>query len=148
MRETGSPPTMTLPPLGLYTRVMTLNSVVLPAPFGPMRATTSPASTVKETRSSATTPPKRTLSSRISSSAISAQVYCELGRLANPLLLRAGLAARRPRPEGLGEVAPIQARRHREAARQRARGVGVPAPEAGDPVREPAEAAEAVVGGE
>src|SRR5258708_32160422 len=35
----------------------------------------SPASTVKETRSSATTPPKRTLSSRTSSSDISGQVY-------------------------------------------------------------------------
>src|SRR5882672_191827 len=99
MRETGSPPTVTVPPLGLYTRVMTLKRVVLPAPLGPMRATTSPASTVKETRSSATTPPKRTLSSRISSSAISAQVYCELARLANTLLAQAGLAARRARPE-------------------------------------------------
>src|SRR5260370_11830125 len=126
MRETGSPLTVTLPPPGLYTRVIPFNSVVLPAPFRPMRATTSPASTVKETRSSATTPPKRTLSSRISSSAISAQVYCELGRLANPLLLRAGLAARRQRPEGLGEVAPSLARRHREAARQRAGGVAGP----------------------
>src|SRR6266850_101708 len=109
MRETGSPPTVTLPPLGLYTRVMTLNSVVLPAPLGPIRATTSPASTVKETRSSATTPPKRTLSSRISSSAISAQVYCELARLANTLLAQAGLAARRARPQFRG--APARARR-------------------------------------
>src|SRR5258708_34173866 len=147
MRETGSPSTRTLPVVGRYTRVMTLKRVVLPAPFGPINATTSPASVVKETRSSATTPPKRTLSSRISSSAISAQVYCELGRLANPLLLGAGLAARRQRPEGLGEVAPIQARRHREAARQRAGGVGVPVPEAADPVPEPAEAAVAVVAG-
>src|SRR6266851_4469365 len=40
-----------------------------------MRPTMSPASTVKETRSSATTPPKRTLSSRTSSSDISGQVY-------------------------------------------------------------------------
>src|SRR5439155_2065662 len=38
-------------------------SVVLPAPFGPMRATTCPASTANETRSRATTPPKRTLRS-------------------------------------------------------------------------------------
>src|SRR5712691_10792099 len=106
MRETGSAPTVTLPPLGLYTRVMTLKSVVLPAPLGPIRATTSPASTVKETRSSATTPPKRTLSSRISSSAISAQVYCELARLANTLLAQAGLAARRARPEFRG--APVR----------------------------------------
>src|SRR5713101_1092700 len=40
-----------------------------------MRPTMAPASTVKETRSSATTPPKRTLSSRTSSSDISGQVY-------------------------------------------------------------------------
>src|SRR6267142_865904 len=132
MRETGSPPTVTVPPLGLYTRVMTVKRVVLPAPLGPMRATTSPASTVKETRSSATTPPKRTLSSRISSSAISAQVYCELGRLANPLLLRAGLAARQQRPGALAEMAPILARRQREAARRTTGGAAVPVPEAAD----------------
>src|SRR3982074_865339 len=119
---------MTPPALGRYTRVMTLNSVVLPAPFGPMRATTSPASTVKETRSSATTPPKRTLSSRISSSAISAQVYCELGRLANPLLARACPAARRALLAALAAVAPPLGRRQREAARQRALGVAAPAP--------------------
>src|SRR5882762_793661 len=129
MRETGSPLTVTLPPLGLYTRVITLNSVVLPAPFGPMRATTSPASTVKETRSSATTPPKRTLSSRISSSAISAQVYCELGRLANPLLARACPAARRAPPAA---VALPLGRRQREAARHRALGVAAQAPAAAD----------------
>src|SRR6266850_2315454 len=119
MRETGSPPTVTLPPLGLYTRVMTLNSVVLPAPLGPIRATTSPASTVKETRSSATTPPKRTLSSRISSSAISAQVYCELARLANTLLAQAGLAARPARPEFRGAPARQQGEVARAARARR-----------------------------
>src|SRR5712691_412563 len=124
MRETGSAPTVTLPPLGLYTRVMTLKRVVLPAPLGPISATTSPASTVKETRSNATTPPKRTLSSRISSSGISAQVYCELTRLANTLPALAGLAARRARQEVPGAVAPV--RRSREAARQGVRGVAVP----------------------
>src|SRR5207245_1833160 len=50
---------------------MTLKSVVLPAPFGPMSATTCPASTLNDTRSRATTPPKRTLSSLTSRSAIS-----------------------------------------------------------------------------
>src|SRR5881628_3178461 len=59
----------TVPVLGRYTRVMTLNSVVLPAPLGPMRPTTCPASTPNDTRSSATTPPKRTLRSLTSSSA-------------------------------------------------------------------------------
>src|SRR5437899_10431728 len=50
---------------------MTLKSVVLPAPLGPMSATTCPASTLNDTRSRATTPPKRTLSSLTSRSAIS-----------------------------------------------------------------------------
>src|SRR5919109_410350 len=62
------PSIVTLPPLGRYTRVMTLKSVVLPAPLGPMSATTWPLSTLKETRSSATTPPKRTVTSLTSSS--------------------------------------------------------------------------------
>src|SRR5258708_30016861 len=95
MRETGSPSTRTLPALGRYTRVMTLKRVVLPAPFGPINATTSPASTVKETRSSATTPPKRTLSSRTSSSVISAKVYKRSARLANNRLARGSPVARR-----------------------------------------------------
>src|SRR6202171_3755653 len=67
---------------------MTLKRVVLPAPLGPIRATTSPAPTEKETPSSATTPPKRTLSSRTSSSAISAQVYKEIEACANRVLTR------------------------------------------------------------
>ena len=41
---------------------------VLPAPFGPMSAQTSPASTRKETRSTAVSPPKRTVTSDSSSS--------------------------------------------------------------------------------
>src|SRR5215467_14509266 len=39
---------------------MQLNSVVLPAPFGPIRPQISPACTAHETPSSARTPPKRT----------------------------------------------------------------------------------------
>src|ERR1700722_2620820 len=39
---------------------MTLKSVVLPAPFGPMRPWTVPAGTVRSTSRSAWTPPKRT----------------------------------------------------------------------------------------
>ncbi len=46
---------------------MTLNSVVLPAPFGPMRPVTIPASATKSTASSASRPPKLTLTSAISS---------------------------------------------------------------------------------
>src|SRR5687768_14072735 len=40
---------------------MALNNVVLPAPFGPIRPTISPGSTVRSTASSATSPPKRSV---------------------------------------------------------------------------------------
>src|SRR3954466_8475451 len=40
---------------------MTLNSVVLPAPLGPITPTTSPGATVSDTSSSAVSPPKRTV---------------------------------------------------------------------------------------
>ena len=43
-----------------YSRLMQLNSVVLPAPLGPIRPQMSPRSTSKLTLSSATMPPKRT----------------------------------------------------------------------------------------
>src|ERR1700687_245477 len=64
--STDSPSMRTAPAAGLYTRVTTLKRVVLPAPLGPMRATTWPVSTLKDTRPKATTPPKRTLNSRTS----------------------------------------------------------------------------------
>src|SRR6516165_11839051 len=51
---------------------MTLNSVVFPAPFGPIRPTIWPWSTVRETSSIATMPPKRrvTLSTASSATAV------------------------------------------------------------------------------
>ena len=42
------------------------SKVVFPAPFGPIRPSTSPGCRVKLTWSSASTPPKRTVSSRTS----------------------------------------------------------------------------------
>src|SRR5881227_618312 len=42
-------------------RLTTLNIVVLPAPFGPMSPQICPGSTAKESESSATIPPNRTL---------------------------------------------------------------------------------------
>ncbi len=47
---------------------MTLKTVVLPAPFGPIRPATTPRSTLKETPSSATMPPNRNVTSRTESS--------------------------------------------------------------------------------
>src|SRR5262245_59900104 len=47
-----------------------LSTLVLPAPFGPINANSSPAATASETRSSTVRPPKRSVRRSISSSAI------------------------------------------------------------------------------
>src|SRR6516225_1655139 len=47
-----------------------LSTLVLPAPFGPISANSSPAATASETRSSTVRPPKRSVRPSISSSAI------------------------------------------------------------------------------
>ena len=54
------PPKRILPEDGRYTPVIRLNSVVLPAPFGPITPTILPGSTVNVTLCSACTPPKLT----------------------------------------------------------------------------------------
>src|SRR6516162_4525784 len=51
-----------------------LNSVVLPAPFGPIRAQISPACRSNETPPTATRPPKRTVTSRTRSSGVSVTI--------------------------------------------------------------------------
>src|SRR5262245_33595845 len=47
-----------------------LSTLVLPAPFGPIRANSSPASTASDTPSSTTSPPKRSVRRSMASSAI------------------------------------------------------------------------------
>ena len=59
VRKSDCPSKTRSPDCGLYNRVITLNSVVLPAPFGPIRPTISPGAASTETSSSATIPPKR-----------------------------------------------------------------------------------------
>ena len=49
-------------------RLIRLNTVVLPAPFGPISVNTSPRRTSKLTLLTASTPPKRTLRSLAESS--------------------------------------------------------------------------------
>src|SRR5437870_4441182 len=63
----SEPSIATMPEFGGRSPVMTLNSVVLPAPFGPINPVIRPASAVSEASSSATLPPKRTLTPRTSS---------------------------------------------------------------------------------
>src|SRR5712671_4341808 len=66
----------TLPWVGFRTPVIRLNSVDLPAPFGPITARTSPSSTCIDTWSTATRPPKRRVSS---SSSSNATAVCRFG---------------------------------------------------------------------
>src|SRR5262245_27063384 len=64
VRSSELPSNSTSPPSGLYRRVMTLKTVVLPAPLGPISPTMPPSSTSNETSSSATMPPNRRLTFR------------------------------------------------------------------------------------
>src|SRR5437763_8535420 len=54
------PSNFTRPAVGACKPVMTLNSVVLPAPLGPMRPVTRPAAASRSIPARALTPPKRT----------------------------------------------------------------------------------------
>ena len=58
-RRGSRPDTCTAPSVGSYTPVIALNSVVLPAPFGPMTAVIEPRITSTETSLTAVRPPKR-----------------------------------------------------------------------------------------
>ena len=51
------PSRKTVPDVTLYSPVITLKNVVLPAPFGPIRLTTDLGGMVNETSSTATSPP-------------------------------------------------------------------------------------------
>ena len=55
---------------------MTLNRVVLPAPFGPMSPVTVPARTLRLASLSAATPPKRTATPSMVRTSTSAPAVC------------------------------------------------------------------------
>src|SRR5437879_2039911 len=63
----SEPSMATAPDVGGSSPVTTLNSVVLPAPFGPINPVIRPPSAEIDASSSATLPPKRTLTPRTSS---------------------------------------------------------------------------------
>src|SRR5262249_61981161 len=92
------------PWLGARLPAMIENSVVLPAPFGPIGAVILPACALRDARSGATKPPKRldTPSTRSSGSAMAAlqgRRCGSLGRQESPAQIEqhAGDAARRHR---------------------------------------------------
>src|SRR4051794_17036795 len=70
MRSSAVPSQLTVPASARTNPQITLNSVVLPAPLGPITPTTSPGPTVSETPSSAVRPPKRTVTPSTSSELI------------------------------------------------------------------------------
>jgi hypothetical protein len=68
-RVASQPWISTFPPLGRIAPLMALNSVVFPAPFGPITARRSPSPSASETPSTARSAPKRTLTSVSASAA-------------------------------------------------------------------------------
>src|SRR5262245_27575331 len=111
--RSDEPSSRTSPESGRYRWVMTLNAVVLPAPFGPIRPEIFPSSTSKELPSRATMPPKRSVTSRTSSRAIGTdpkRVYepTATKELTNDQLVPVDRVARRPdahpRAGGCGDV--------------------------------------------
>src|SRR4051794_32813442 len=112
--SSDSPSKFNSPVSGRYSRVITLNAVVLPAPFGPISPTISPSPTSNETSSSATIPPKRRVTCFTSSSAIG--VPYDLHGDGIP----GGSGRRRGRNGCERRLAPAAARgRRRRAARAR-----------------------------
>src|SRR5262245_9053114 len=71
---------------------MQFSTLVLPAPFGPISASSSPGSTPSDTRSSTCSPPKRRLSAETASSAIPPPGAAILLDRAIAAALRAGAA--------------------------------------------------------
>ncbi len=76
-----SPSKAISPSSGEYSRVIRLNIVVLPAPFGPIRPAISPSLTSNETSSTATMPPNVRVTCSTESIAIGAGLYGGSGRL-------------------------------------------------------------------
>jgi hypothetical protein len=69
---TSFPANRIRPPLGFSTPEIRLKAVVLPEPFGPIKPTSSPFATEKDTPSRARTPPKLLASASTARSAGSA----------------------------------------------------------------------------
>src|ERR1043166_2815127 len=102
----GSPSSLMSPPPGTTSPEIKLNSVVLPAPLGPIRPVSLPAATENEQRSTAVTPPKRRVTSH-SSSRLIARRASRPFRLGPQQILDAGELALGPQELELA-VLPLQ----------------------------------------
>src|ERR1700736_743170 len=74
LRSTRAPSNQICPSVGQYTPVSTLNTVVLPAPFGPMRPYSAPRSTFIVSDFTAARPPNLIVTFRASRMVIRAPV--------------------------------------------------------------------------
>ena len=108
----GSPAKTIVPSSGAVAPAIMLNSVVLPAPFGPITANSAPSATSKLTPSTATKPRKRLLTAVSESSAVIGRVPSR--RAAAPARAKSPRAASRRREGGT--------RRRRLAPRRADRG--------------------------
>src|SRR3954468_7664779 len=97
---------------------MTLNAVVLPAPFGPIRPATAPSSTSSETSSSATIPPNRSPTFRRERRATRASVI----RSSRRCIADEALVLDPPGPAAQREVLEVGARLGEREAALRAEG--------------------------
>src|SRR5438094_7768624 len=100
----SSPSNTIEPRVGRRKPVKRLKQVVLPAPFGPIRPTISPLSTVRSTRLTAASPPKRRVSSRVSRRATKSGRRTRRGRRGGPPPLELGeFPGQRDEPAGQEE---------------------------------------------
>ena len=84
MRGRGSPRQWIVPRSGLTKPQMALNSVVLPAPFGPITPSTSPRETWSDTSRSAVNPANRTVTPSTRNSAERSSLRSMVGTLGQP----------------------------------------------------------------
>src|SRR5438046_2192572 len=95
-------------------RLIRLNTVVLPAPFGPISVNTSPRCTSKLTLLTAIRPPKRTVRSRAERMVSSMAVLLEtLGFLERLLAPEHALAVRREQLQVGAHLHPAPVQAHR-----------------------------------
>src|SRR5262245_28442570 len=91
-RRAISSPRNRIAPSPWYSPLMQLSTLVLPAPFGPISANSSPGLTANEMPSSTTSPPNRSVSRSSSSSAIPPPAAAVLLHVPIASALAAGLA--------------------------------------------------------
>src|SRR4051794_38407887 len=100
-RTTSCPSTVAVPPVGVSSVASIRTVVVLPAPLGPRKATTSPSSTCRSTPLTAGTGPDRARKERVRPLAV-ITIHSDLGSSTAAVARAARLGAGRPAPARRG----------------------------------------------